>query len=130
MARRRLTNFSGGGAMCGSGERWSLISSMSKKRAPGIWAAVYSAFASRFSEAMYIEPSRMRRSGSSRWAASQSVETRVLGSSDMGGLAGDFRALLPSPGTRGLSSGRGGAGVASSGRCAKSHYRRAAARRS
>src|SRR6056297_2655889 len=81
MARSFDMNFSTGGAICGSSERASLISSISKNRAPGICPASYSARTSRPSAAMNMVPSRTRRSGSFIWAASQSVETRVFGSS-------------------------------------------------
>jgi hypothetical protein len=47
----------------------------------GIWAASYSARASRPASGMYHEASITRRSGSRRCAASQSVETSVRGSS-------------------------------------------------
>ena len=53
---------------------------MSKKRAPGMCAASYSARASRPSAGRYQLASRMRRSGALRCAASQSVETRSCGS--------------------------------------------------
>src|SRR6056300_724251 len=74
-------NFSEGGAIWGKADWVSLISSISKKRAPGIWPASYSARASRFISGKYQDASKIRRSGSDRWAASHSVETRVLGSS-------------------------------------------------
>ena len=74
-------NFSTGGAICGRAERRSEISSMSKKRAPGIWVASYSAFGSRPLSGMYHEASNTLRSGSFRWDSSHPVDTSVFGSS-------------------------------------------------
>ncbi len=70
-----------GGAMCGSCDFASEISSMSKNRAPGMWDASYSARAFRCMSGRYHEASSTRRSGSFRCPASQSVETSVFGSS-------------------------------------------------
>lgn len=66
--------------MCGSSERVSEMSSMSKKTAPGIWAAANSAQGSRPLSGMCQLASRMRTSGADRCDASQSVLTRRSGS--------------------------------------------------
>ena len=63
------------GSMCGSVVVWSAIASMSKKTAPGMWAARNSARASRPSCGMCQVPSTTRTSGSSRCLASHSVVT-------------------------------------------------------
>src|SRR5262245_56264735 len=74
----RLANFVGDGSMWGSEEVSSAISSMSKKRAPGMCACRNSALASRLVVGKCIEPSRITRSGASRCEASQSVSTSHL----------------------------------------------------
>jgi hypothetical protein len=77
--RTRAENFSGEGSMCGSGFAVSAISSMSKKTAPGMCWLTNSALGSRFCAGRKNEPSTMRTSGASRWAASHSVLTRASG---------------------------------------------------
>src|SRR5262245_15039567 len=65
------------GSMCGSVVPRSAIASMSKNTAPGMWACTNSARGSRLSCGICQVPSSTRRSGSRRWAASQSVVTIV-----------------------------------------------------
>src|SRR5262245_15745945 len=74
----RLANLVGEGSMWGSEEVSSAMSSMSKKRAPGMCACRNSALASRLVVGKCIEPSRITRSGASRCEASQSVSTSHL----------------------------------------------------
>src|SRR5215510_14281602 len=74
----RLANLVGEGSMWGSDEVSSAMSSMSKNRAPGMWASRNSALALRLVVGKCIEPSRMTRSGASRCEASQSVSTSHL----------------------------------------------------
>src|SRR6476620_11658841 len=72
-ARIREENFSGGGSMWGRLLLVSAISSMSKKMAPGMCSARYSARASLPSLGMCQEASMITRSGASSSAASSSV---------------------------------------------------------
>jgi hypothetical protein len=78
MPRARIAEAkaSGEGSICGRGEPWSRIVSMSKRSAPGMWPARYSASGSRFMVGRYQEPSTTTRSGASRRSASQAVETK------------------------------------------------------
>src|SRR4051812_36166731 len=69
-------NRSAEGSMCGRVVPRSLCSSRSKKRAPGMWPARYSAAASRPLAGRYQEPSSTWRPGEPSRAASQEVETR------------------------------------------------------
>src|SRR5262245_7281466 len=71
----RLANNSLDGSMCGSGEDLSEISSTSKKSAPGMCCAKYSALALRLVVGRCMEPSSTTRAGVSRCQASQSVST-------------------------------------------------------
>ena len=78
-ALKRAENFSGEGSMCGRELEVSAISSMSKNTAPGMCWLANSALGSRFCAGRKNEPSTMRISGASRWAASHSVLTRASG---------------------------------------------------
>src|SRR5215831_7517836 len=71
----RLANSSGGGSMCGSGED---LSSMSKKIAPGMCCAKYSALALRLVVGKCMDPSSTTSAGACRCPASQSVSTSHL----------------------------------------------------
>src|SRR5687768_5761994 len=72
----RLANMCSGGSMCGAGFDLSDTSSRSRKTAPGMWPASYSARASRPSPGRKAVASTTRRSGAPSSASSQSVETR------------------------------------------------------
>src|SRR5215212_5329419 len=69
-------NCSGEGNMWGRGDCRSLTVSMSKRTAPGMWAARYSAPASRFMVGRYQDPSTTTMSGAERRSASQAVDTK------------------------------------------------------
>src|SRR6516162_4016331 len=61
------------GSICGRSVEWSLIASMSKNTAPGIWALRYSACASRLCVGKTEVPSTTARLESRKFSASQSV---------------------------------------------------------
>src|SRR6476619_8522762 len=81
MTRLRIAEAkpSGRGIMCGRGHSLSFTVSMSKRTAPGICPARYSASGSRFIAGRYQEASTTTMSGAFRRSASHSVETRGLG---------------------------------------------------
>src|SRR5262249_7427963 len=63
------------GSICGSSVEWSLIASISKNTAPGIWAFLYSASASRLCCGRKYVASTTTTFGSRKWSVSQSVDT-------------------------------------------------------
>src|SRR3954464_3968937 len=75
-ARTAEAKASGAGSMCGRLDAWSLTVSMSKRIAPGICPARYSASGSRFMVGRYQEPSTTTMSGASSRSASHSGVTK------------------------------------------------------